>query len=122
MAEITYGVIVNAMDALKKIGESELSMPILYKANKLLKKIDGELEFFNKKRQKIISKYGVKIEEDKYKIEDQESFNKEMAELLAVKIDGIAPVEIPTSERISLSYNDLCSLNGLVTITEEVKS
>lgn len=119
MNNITYGSIINAMDGLKKIAESDLTMPVLYRVSKLLKQIDTELEFFNKKRQEIITKYGVKISDEQYKIDDQDGFNHDMNDLLNIKIEGITPVSVPVSERISLSYNTLRSLEGLINITTE---
>ena len=108
-----------ALPALQKLGGQDLPLKTLYKVSRMLKKLDENLNFFNKRREDLIVKYCV-VRDGKPvpKDENREEYNAKFAELLDldVELDEIEPVVIPMSENLVLSYNDLVALEAFVQI------
>lgn len=114
--------IVDAIQSLQKIASSDVSLQTLYSVNKLMKKVEEEIEFFEKERINILEKYGKRIDNDKYKIEDnlKTEYEKAMTELLNIEVkNNIDEIILPMTENIQLSYNDLKALNGFVKVEFE---
>lgn len=113
------GKLVEALPALQKLAAAELTPKTLYWVSKLLSKIDKELAFFNEQRDKALAELGTEVEPDQWKIdpENRPSFEERMTELANIDIDEVFKVvKLPMSENVSLSYNDLRSLEGLVEL------
>ena len=111
------GKLVEALPALQKLAAAELTPKTLYWVSKLMSKIDKELAFFNEQRDKALAELGTEIETGKWKIDpDKRSvFEERMTELANIEIDEtLKVVKLPMTENVSLSYNDLRSLEGLV--------
>lgn len=108
-----------ALPALKKLGSQDLPLKILYRVFRVLKKLDENFDFYNKRREEITVKYCV-LRGDKYIPRDdcRDEYDMKFAELLNmdVELDDIEPVIIPMSENLVLSYNDLVSLEAFVQI------
>lgn len=110
--------VVNALPSLQKLAKCELSLPKLYKISKLLGDLEGEIAFYSKQRNKILSKY-CDVVGNQYvpRTEDEATLNAEMAELLNMNIDKkIEEVALSIEENVKLSYNDLITLEGFVRI------
>ena len=111
--------IVDAIPSIRKIANQDLSMKTLYRAKRLLDKLEGHLRFYDEKRTAIMEKC-CDTENDKYipKPEMSETLEKEMRELLDLDIDmdEIKAVRIPAEEDMRLSYADLCALEGLIEV------
>lgn len=113
------GKLVEALPALQKLAAAELTPKTLYWVSKLLSKIDKELAFFNEQRDKALAELGTEVEPDQWKIdpENRPAFEERMTELANIDIDEVFKVvKLPMSENVSLSYNDLRSLEGLVEL------
>lgn len=116
--------LIDALPSLRKISEQELSAKTLYRVSKMMKKLENELNFYDKHRRKLIEDYcEEKDGRSEPKQECRETFEKEFMELLELEItpDDFMPIAIPEEENIRLSYSDLCSLEKFITIkfTEE---
>jgi hypothetical protein len=110
--------VVDARPSLQKLATQDLSIKTLYKVSKLLDKLDEELVFYNKQRDKILAKH-CDIEGNQYKPREAEveKLNAEMQELLNMEIEyEVKEVAIDVNEDVKLSYNDLVSLRGFVRI------
>ena len=106
--------IIDAVPALQKLANADLSLKRLYWVKKLISQLENEVAFFNDERNKIVAKY---CENGKIKPEHAEAFKSEMDELLALDVDvKFKVVEIPDTEDIKLSVNDLMLLDGFVKI------
>ena len=113
------GKLVEALPALQKLAAAELTPKTLDWVRKLMSKIDKELAFFNEQRDKALAELGTEIETGKWKIDpDKRSvFEERMTELANIEIDEtLKVVKLPMTENVSLSYNDLRSLEGLVEL------
>lgn len=116
------GTIVNALPALKKIAGENLTIKTLYKVSMLMKTIDKELEFYNTERNKIIEELCKKDEGTRFIIpkENRDEVDKRIKELSDIDIDpAIEPIKISTAEKICLSYNDLCALDGIIELCDQ---
>ena len=113
------GKIVNAAPTLQKLSDQPLSLKTLYKLKSLMAKLERDVSFYNDERVKIIESLGDNIQDDKWKIseENRAEFEKRMLELLNLEVDSeIEPVLLPVTEDIQLSYNELKSLDGFVEL------
>lgn len=114
--------IVSAQEALKKLSASDLTLKCLYWVRKLISKIEPELKFFYEERDKIIKKHS----DGNGKIipESIPAVNKEIEKLLELDIEvHYTAAEIPDTENITLSNNDISALEGFVKIifTEDIQ-
>lgn len=110
--------VVEALPSLQKLAGQDLSIKKLYKISKLLGNLENEVAFYDKQRNKILSKY-CDIVGNQYKPREEcvGELNAEMGELLDTEIEcDVKEVIIDTDEDVKLSYNDLMALRGLVRI------
>ncbi len=113
------GEIVKALPALRKLAGADLTPRTLYQVSRLMSKLDRELAFFNRQRVKALGELGTKLEEGRWQIppENRQAFEDRMTELANIEIEGeIKPVKLPVTENVSLSYNDICALKGLIEL------
>lgn len=113
------GKIVEALPALQKLAGADLTPKTLYWVSKLMSKLDKELAFFNEQQAKILQELGTELEGGKWKIppENRPAFEERMTELANIEIEGdFKVVKLPMTENVSLSYNDMKMLEGLVEL------
>lgn len=113
------GKIVKALPALRKLAGADLTPKTLYRVSKLMSKLDKELAFFNRQQVKALGELGTKLEGGSWQIppENRQAFEDRMTELANIEIeDEIKPVKLPVTENVSLSYNDICLLEGLIEL------
>lgn len=113
------GSVVTSLPALQKLAGETLTPKTLYWVSKLLSKLDTEISFFNEERTKIVTELGEEVENDKWKIpqENRAEFERRMDDLLNVEIDtDFKVVQIPVTENVKLSYNDIRMLDGFVEL------
>lgn len=87
--------IVNTINALGKLNNTQLPIKVAYAISKNVNKIESELKIYNTERVKLIEKYGVKDEEGKLKADEygniniredyKEEWNKDIKELLSIE-------------------------------------
>lgn len=68
--KLSNNQIVNDAAALGAISQKNLPIKVSYALAKNIGKIEGELQIYNKEKQKLIDKYSIKDEEGKPLIED----------------------------------------------------
>lgn len=113
------GNVVTGLPALQKLAGESLTPKTLYWVSKLLSKLDKDIDFFSTERNKLVQEYGDEVEDGKFQVkpENRPDFERRMNELLDIEIEGdFKPVKLPTSEHITLSYNDLRMLEGFVEL------
>jgi hypothetical protein len=111
--------LVNALPALQKLGKQDLPLKTLYKVSCVLKKLDENLDFYNKQRRELTLKYCTKRDNKYFPKEGcKEEYNAKLTELLELEVEmGIeVPVVISPNENITLSYNDLVALEKFIKI------
>ena len=113
--------IVNALPALNKLAGCELTLQKLYNIQKLMGNLETEIAFYDKQRNKILTKYCDVVGNQYVPREaDVEQLNAELNELLETDIEcEIKEVALGINEDIKLSYNDLVQLEGFVRIEGE---
>lgn len=117
--EIKLKKIVTANGALNKLMSKEVPIKVGFQLSKIAKKLNEELSIYNDNRVKLIKKYG---EEDKkkngnynIKKENIETFQKELTELMEVKVKvDIDKIKIKEIENVKLSGGDLLALDFLL--------
>lgn len=97
MIKIKLKEIVNSSEVLRKLAGESLRGRVAFQISKLLKKLEEELELFNKTRLEIIKKYGEKDENGELKIDENGNiqikkentsiFNQEIVDLLDQEIE-----------------------------------
>lgn len=115
--------LANAIPALDKLSNADLSLKTLYWVRKLIKKLEPEKEFYTSEVNKLIDKYKdgkpidgkVKLQKDHVK-----EFHDEHKKLLDVEIDvDITKPQIYDTENIKLSNNNISVLEPFVTFNFE---
>ena len=113
-----FAQVVNALPSLQKLAGQDLSIKKLYKISKLLGNLEKEIAFYDAQRNKILSQY-CDVVGNQYvpRKEDKAKMVVEINELLDTDIEcEINEVVIGIDENIKLSYNDIISLKGFVSI------
>ena len=113
------GKIINALPALQKLAGENLTVKTLYRINKLMRRLDKEIDFFNAERNKAIEELCEKDEGTKYKIpeKNREALSQRLVSLSDIDVEPeIEPLKISVDEDIKLSYNDLKALEGIIEI------
>ena len=87
--------IVNTINALGKLNNTQLPIKVAYAISKNVNKIESELKVYNTEKAKLIDKYCEKDEEGKLKIDENgnaalkeeyiEDYNKDIKELLSIE-------------------------------------
>lgn len=113
------GEIVTALPALRKLADEKLTLKTLYQVSHTMSVLDNEIAFYNQERFKIIESLGNNIEGDKWKIpeENRAEFEARMDELINLEIESeIKPIMLPTSENLTMSFNEIKTLEGFVIL------
>ena len=80
---------------LKQLNEREMPIKISYKFSKIFSQISTDFEFYSKKIQGILSKYGEKDEKGNFVIKDgMVPFQKDYADLAMKELDELNSIDI----------------------------
>lgn len=87
--------IVNTINALVKLNNTQLPIKVAYAISKNVNKIESELKVYNTEKAKLVNKYGEKDKEGKLKVgengnvslkeEHIEDYNRDIKELLSIE-------------------------------------
>ena len=105
--------IILAIPALSKVSAGDLSLHLAYRLKKSMNEFQKEADFFSEQRTKIFEKYGSAGEDGKYHFEadNEEKAISELDELLDMEVaPDVSVLDIPVSENLRLSVNDLTLL------------
>jgi len=119
---MTLKEIILAYPIITKLaGEVNLPTKMKYKTSLLLNDITPSVEFFEKERMEIISKFNTSDNPDEITIptESMEDFNKEVEELVNTEFEGeIKKGEIPMSTELPLTAAEIQTLLSFFEFTE----
>ena len=119
----TIRSIVLAVPALSKLSAGDLSLRLAYRLKKNIDAIQKEADFFSQQQKKILDKYGTPGEGGAYTFESSEKEQEaitELDELLDMEVTlDISVMEIPLSEDLRLSVNDIQLIAPFVEFKEE---
>ena len=121
MIKVRLREIIDSTDVLRKLAGESLRGRTAFQISKLLKKLEEELDLFNKTRVEIIKKYGEKDDNGELKTDDngnvkivEESasvFNQEMLDLLNQEIEINAnPIALDDLENINFTPAEITIL------------
>ena len=84
---------------LKQLNEKEMPIKISYKFSKIFSQISTDFEFYSKKIQEILFKYGEKDEEGNFIVKDgMVPFQKDYADLAMKELDELNSIDITLPE------------------------
>ena len=108
--------IVNSTDAFNKIAAQPMKAAVSFKVAKNLKTLSEELAIFEQSRGDLILKFGKEDDEGNVSIEPNtkgmNEFQKELSELLNVKIDlnGFKKIKLSQLSKCELTPQEMASL------------
>lgn len=114
--------VLAALPALQKLGGQDLPLKTLYRVSRVLKKLDENLKFYYSRKEDITAKYCTVRDGRAFPKEGcKEEYNAKINELLEleVEVDTKLPVKVEPTENITLSYNDLISLENIIEFEYE---
>ena len=120
--ETTLRDIVLAIPALSKLAAAPLRLRSAYRLQKLTSALQKEADFFAEQRQKIFEKYGTAKEDGSFDFsaENEPKAAAELEELLEMEVmPEVEAIDIPITENLLLSANDIGLLMPFVHFTEE---
>lgn len=118
----TMKSIVLAIPALSKLAAGDLSLRLAYRLKRNIDNIQKEADFFSQQRQKILEKHGTPDGNGGYTFEDgqDEKVIAELDELLELEVTlDISVMEIPITEELRLSVNDMEAMSPFVEFKDE---
>ena len=84
---------------LKQLNEKEMPVKISYKFSKIFSQISTDFEFYSKKIQEILSKYGEKDEKGNFIVKDgMVPFQKDYVDLAMKELDELNSIDITLPE------------------------
>lgn len=121
MIKVRLREIIDSTDVLRKLAGENLRGRTAFQISKLLKKLEEELDLFNKTRVEIIKKYGEKDDNGELKTDDNgnvkiveesvNAFNQEMLDLLNQEIEINAnPITLDDLENINFTPAEITTL------------
>ncbi|MBQ3023129.1 MAG: hypothetical protein IJD91_07425 [Clostridia bacterium] len=119
--KVTLRQIVLAIPALAKLTACNLNLRSAYKLKKSVEELQKEADFFSEERRKVIQKYSHTDKEGAVVLDTakEEKAVAAMEELLDMEVTpNAAVVEIPITEDITLSVNDIELLAPFVKFTD----
>lgn len=120
--EVKLRTIILAIPALSKLTKADLDLRLAYKLRKEVDALQKEADFFSEQRTKILDKYGTADESGSYTFEgdNEQRAADELETLLDMDVaPEVSVLEIPLSEKISISVNDIINLAPFVEFEEE---
>ena len=124
--KVTLNQVLSAMPALSQFAQKEMPAKAAYRISKLVKKLTSESRDLQEQRNRLIEKYGHKVDEGgqevtKVKPENIEDFTAEMKELLAVEVEleGVAQIKFADIENLKFSPAVLVDLDFMIEAPAE---
>ena len=114
--------IVLAAPALGKLSAGDLELRLAYKLKNLVSMLQKDVDFFIEQRQKIFEKYGTSKEDGSFDFsaENEPKAAAELEELLEMEVTPeVEAIDIPITENLLLSANDIGLLMPFVHFKEE---
>lgn len=114
--------IILAVPALSKLAAGDLQLRLAYRLKRMISALQKEADFFAEQRQKIFEKYGTAKEDGTYDFSEKNEpkATAELDELLEMEVmPDVEIIDIPVTENLLLSANDLGLLMPFVHFTEE---
>ncbi len=121
--KVTLKTIVLAIPALSKLSGEDLSLRLAYRLRKNIAELQREADFFAEQRIKILDKHGTADESGNYTFEgdNEQKAVTELEDLLNMEVEPvIEPMEIPVTENMRISVNDMGMIEAFIRFTEEV--
>jgi len=121
--KVTLKTIVLAIPALSKLSGEDLSLRLAYRLRKNIAELQREADFFSEQRIKILDKYGMADENGNYTFEgdNEQKAITELEDLLNMEVEPVIdPIDIPITENLKISVNDMGMLEAFINFTEEV--
>ena len=120
--KVTLKTIVLAIPTLSKLAAEDISLRLAYRLKKNIAELQREADFFGEQRIKILEKHGTADESGNYTFDgdNEQSAIVELDELLDLEVEPVIDViDIPITEGIKLSVNDLGYLEPFINFIEE---
>lgn len=119
--------LIDALPALREIAAQRLPMKTLYKVSRTMQVIQPQLDFYDTQYRLLIKDYCIEKNGEYVLDEDKAAeFTERLTELQNIDVDiNIMPMMLMEgeTENLKLSYNDICSLKGIIEIDfGEIKS
>lgn len=125
MIETTLAKVVDSIEVMQKLANSQVKGRTAYTISKIIKKIEEEVNLFYDTRMKLVNQYGIKdengelvIENNNYKINPDTlgEFNKEVTNLLETKITvEVNPINIDELESVELTPVQMIAIEDFIT-------
>lgn len=118
--------ILNDSARLSQIAQKELPVKVSYAIAKNISKLESELKFYNKEREKLIEKYSIKDEQGKIIVDENsqiklqpeqiEDWNKDLKELLDIENEvDIRQFSIEALSGYNMSASELMLIGYMIT-------
>ena len=121
--KVTLKTIVLAIPALSKLAAEDISLRLAYRLKKNIAELQREADFFGEQRIKILEKHGTADESGNYTFEgdNEQKAIAELDELLDLEVEPVIdPIDIPITEDLKISVNDMGMVEAFINFTEEV--
>ena len=121
MIKIKLDSLINSVEALQKLSQTEMKAKLAWQVTRLLKAADAEIQQFNETRMNLIKKYGEKDENGEIVVDEKNNckiaedkvsdFTKELTDLAEseveinanmIKIDDLDALEFKPAEMSAL--------------------
>ena len=121
--KVTLKTIVLAIPALSKLSGEDLSLRLAYRLRKNIAELQREADFFSEQRIKILDKHGTADENGHYTFvgDNEQKAITELEDLLNMEVEPVIdPINIPITEELKISVNDMGMIEAFINFTEEV--
>ena len=109
--------LLNAVPALQKLANADISLKAAYKLNKMLDVLQNEIAFFEAERNKILNRYADQTEDGQYtfRVSTQHEAEEKLDQLFNMEITpSIEAITMSIAENVQLSVNDIQSLTPFI--------
>lgn len=114
--------IINAYKATENLAAQRLPLPMAYKLFKLRDKLKKVYDFRVEEEQKLFEELHPQFEEGgrvRFEtVEAREQFDERMAELNEMDEDGIEPIELPMTDDMHLTPDEIQAILPVIHFTE----
>lgn len=114
--------IISAISALSKVSAGDLSLHLAYRLKKMITELQKEADFFSEQRIKIFEKYGEAGDDGNYRFDDDNEAKaiSDLDDLLDMEVSpDVEPIDIPITENLHISVNDITLLMPFIHFVEE---
>lgn len=119
--KVTLKTIILAIPALSKLSGEDLSLRLAYRLRKNIAELQREADFFSEQRTKILDKHGMADENGSYTFEgdNEQKAITELEDLLNMEVEPVIdPLDIPITENLKISVNDMGMVEAFINFTE----